>query len=192
MQITKQELSRSVDVLFNIYLAMAMITLIFGLVLVFWPNLTIAATLLMISLFTGAWGTFLFADAWQSKGRGESWIWQTIGGLLSFGVMIFIFLQPASAVITTTLIIGAWFFFTGIIKILDSVINKHLVQSLFLSILSGAVLIIIGLFFFRHPESALATFISVLGFFQLIAAVIMFLQAFAVKKEVEKELLLKD
>ena len=141
------------------------LAIVFGVLALLLPNVTIVALLALFAVFVLLDGFTSLASAIANR----DWGWQLFGGLLSIGIGVLTLLRPASAGLALIILIAAWALMRGIFDIAAAATLRHELASRteWLLLVSGVVSIVFGLFIAARP---------VLG----VLAIIAFIAGFAI------------
>jgi uncharacterized membrane protein HdeD (DUF308 family) len=123
--------------------------ILFGLVALFFPGVTILSLVLLFSAYMLVDGAFSIAGAVRAMGRNERWGWLLLNGIWSILTAIVAFLWPGLTAIVFVLIIAAWSIVSGALM-LTAAFRMHsgarargwLVFGGILSVLFGVLLVI--------------------------------------------------
>lgn len=144
---------------------------IFGLVALFWPGMTMVA----LAVVFGAWalvdGVALAFTAYRSEpgsrmSLGIQSALAIIAGLLAL-------IWPMAAVIALVFLIGAWAVVTGVAEIVTAVRLRARISSEWLLIFVGALSVIFGLMLWFWPLAGAGAIVLVVGIYAIVFGVVM-------------------
>jgi uncharacterized membrane protein HdeD (DUF308 family) len=122
--------------------------ILFGLVALFWPSLTLYVFVLLFGIFAIATGIIFFASMVRAIQEDETWWPQLILGLIGIGAGIFVFTNPQVSTYSLLFVIALWAIFAGVIEILAGIMTAE-----FLLLIAGIVTSIFGFILLAHPQS---------------------------------------
>jgi uncharacterized membrane protein HdeD (DUF308 family) len=93
------------------------LAIIFGVIAVFWPGITLLSLVLLFSAYMLVDGVLAIISAVRSTGRGGRWLLLVIEGLLRVGAGVLAFLWPAITVFVFVIILAAWSIVSGSIMV---------------------------------------------------------------------------
>jgi uncharacterized membrane protein HdeD (DUF308 family) len=128
--------------------------IIFGLMALVWPGLTLAALVILFGVYSFADGVFALISAVQHRDRMGVLILEGLADLAAAAVT---FLWPAITALALLYVIAAWAVVTGVMELIAAVRLRRAVENEILMGLSGVASIVFGaLLFFRPGAGALA------------------------------------
>ncbi len=144
---------------------------------------SLAVTTLVGIFFTAGgvvqmWATFTDKD--MTTGQK---IWSAIMALLGIVVGVWLMANPLRGMVSLTLVVGALFFVTGLVRIFTAFGHFEDSAMRWVMILSGAASVIIGLIIFFNFAAAAASFLGILlGIQLLFEGIGLIAMSFAIKK----------
>ena len=119
------------------------LAIVFGVLAVAWPHITIIALIAIFAAFALLDGFTSLASAITNR----DWGWQLFGGLLSIAIGVLTIAWPASAGFALIIFIAAWALVRGVFDIAAAITLRHELNRGFewLLVLSGIVSILFGL-----------------------------------------------
>lgn len=142
------------------------IAVIFGILALIWPGLTVLTLIIFFGAFAIVDGVFAIGSAiWRAERRMEWWP-SLIEGILGIIIGLIAFVWPDLTALGLLYIIGAWAIITGITEIAAAVRLRAVIANEWFLGLSGALSVIWGLILFIFPGSgaiAIAWLIGVLA-----------------------------
>lgn len=157
-------------------LVRGILAVLFGIMAVAWPGLTLVTLILL-------YGAFAFVD-------GLTAIWVSVSsrawGLLFFGILgvivgIFAFVYPGITAIALLYLIAAWAFVRGIFEIITAIQLRKEISNEWVLILSGLISIIFGVVLVANPGAGALAMVVVIGAFALVFGAMMIVVAFRVR-----------
>lgn len=148
---------------------LGVIAIVFGLVVLVWPHLTLAILIIMFGIFALAGGVTGIVGSIVSAARHHPRWWiHLIQGVISLVIGILLFTYPGMTLLFLLYFVGLWALLTGILQLATGIqAGSGLLGA------SGIISIIFGLIFLMAPFAGLAAAVLVLGFWALIYGVIL-------------------
>jgi uncharacterized membrane protein HdeD (DUF308 family) len=151
--------------------------ILFGLVALFFPGVTILSLVLLFSAYMLVDGAFSIAGAIRSMGRNERWGWMLLNGIWSILTAIVAFLWPGLTAIVFVLIIAAWSIVSGALMLTAAYRMRRgagargwLIFGGILSVLFGVLLVIAPLMGAIVLTWWVGAYVLVLSIFMLVVA----------------------
>lgn len=158
-----------VNVLWWVVLVRGLIALVFGLVAVFWPGLTLVILVYLFSAYILVSGILNVILGVFSAGRSSMWLLGLIVGVLELAVGIYAVRNPAISLTAFVLLIGFTFMVRGILQIVAAFMEAAPDgASLALLVISGALSTLAGIFVVLQPASGGLAFVWALGVYLLV------------------------
>ena len=141
----------------------ATVAIVFGLVTIFWPGITLFALIYLLSAFVIVFGIIETVDGLMSVNRRSTWWITFLVGLLTLGVGIYLVRNPNVTLGTFILIVGFSFLAWGILEIIESLVMPLATSSRVMGFIAGLAGIGAGLITLFQPVSGGLAFVWVLG-----------------------------
>jgi uncharacterized membrane protein HdeD (DUF308 family) len=145
------------------------LALLFGLVALVWPDITI---IVLVALFGAyvladgviALGTALFGGAQATRRRG--WlIFESVTGIAA-GVIAFIW--PDITTLALLLVIAAWALITGVVEIVAAIRLRRELEGEWLLAVSGVASIVFGLLLVIRPSAGAVAVVWLIGAYAIL------------------------
>lgn len=148
---------------------------IFGVLAIAWPGVTIGVFVMLFGVFALADGIFALAAAF-SGGSGRPWWALILKAIVSVLAAAVAFLMPGITALTLLYIIAIWAIFIGLMEVTVALRLRKEIQGEMFLILSGIISVLFGILMITRPGAgalALAWMIGgyAIGFGLLLIAV---------------------
>ena len=149
------------------------LAILFGVLAVAWPHITIIALIALFAAFALLDGFTSLASAITNR----DWGWQLFGGLLSIAIGVLTILWPASAGFALIIFIAAWALVRGVFDIAAAITLRHELNRGFewLLVLSGIVSIVFGFAVAAWPVLGAIAIIGMIAGFAIFLGVLLVL-----------------
>jgi uncharacterized membrane protein HdeD (DUF308 family) len=148
--------------------------IIFGLLALAWPGITLAVLIILFGAYAFADGVFALLHAIRGRDSTES-VWVLlIEGLIGIGVGLITFFEPAVTGIILLFYIAAWSLTTGVLEIVGAINLRRRVSGEFWMLLSGIASIIFALILLIHPGAGALAVAWLIGAYAMVFGVILF------------------
>ena len=109
----------------------------------------------------------------------KKWYLILIKGLIMILLSIFIFMSPADALITYSILFGLGFSITAVIRIIQGISAKEANESWAWVIFEGSIDLLIGFIFLTHPGLSITVLTFFIGFWATIMAIFLIIEGFS-------------
>jgi uncharacterized membrane protein HdeD (DUF308 family) len=164
-------LARELSQAWWVILVRGVVAVLFGLLALVWPGLTLLALILLFGIYAIIDGVMSFARAFTAGRHGQSWVWPVIGGIISVAAGIIAFVWPGETALILVFIIAAWALLTGIVEIVSGIALRREITDEWLLILGGVISVIFGVLVFLRPGAGALAIVWLIGFFAIVLGV---------------------
>ena len=145
-----------------------LIIMIFGIIAILWPGISLWALILVFGVFVLVEGLFQMVAAFSVKKENHNWSLMFISGLFSFIIGILAIAWPGVTAVVLLWLIGAWAIVVGITQIVYSGQAKQEDGTRRgLMVIGGLIAIIFGFMAFLWPDATAISLIIIIGFFAI-------------------------
>jgi uncharacterized membrane protein HdeD (DUF308 family) len=141
------------------------IAIIFGLLIFFWPGLSIATFVLLFASFVFIDGVLLLLQAVTIK-DGRWWV-RLVQGIVGIAAGIAAFVWPGLTALMLLYIIAFYLIFTGVLQVFGAIEMRKAIKGELLLIASGILSVIIGLLMFARPLTGAIALAQTIGIFAI-------------------------
>ena len=142
--------------------------ILFGLVTVFWPGLTLAVLIYLLAAFVLAIGLVETISGLMSIRRRTTW-WVTVAvGLISLGVGVYLARHPDASLRTFILVVGIWFIGWGVLDLMIAFLSRLSIGNRVVNFIAGLAGVAAGIVVLLQPLSGGLAFAWVLGLYGII------------------------
>lgn len=164
-----------------------LVAVVFGVVTLAWPNLTLAAIILLYGAFALADGVLGIVALLLGRRRpGPRWA-QVLDSLLSIAAGLIALLWPGITSLALIWLIAAWALAKGILQVVLGVRLRGQVSRPWLLVLAGVLSLILGVIYVIFPQAGILSLVWVLGVFALLHGVSLIARGFLLR-DVDREL----
>ncbi|WP_318199381.1 HdeD family acid-resistance protein [Streptomyces sp. SCL15-4] len=144
--------------------------LLFGIVALIWPGVTVLALALLFGVYALVDGVALLASAVRKEGGTGHRSAHAVGGVLGIVVGVIAIAWPGVTALALISLVGAWAVITGITEIWAAVHFRRELHHEWLLFLAGAASVIAGVLIWARPDVGAITVAQVIGLYALISA----------------------
>lgn len=142
--------------------------LIFGIVALLWPGLTLLALVGLFVFYGIAFGVTAIVGAYSHRNADEDWWLTLLLGLAGLTAAIIAAVHPALTAIVLLLIIGALALVCGILDIAVAIRLRKLIRHEWMLLFAGALSILFGMLVFTNPVAGMLTLVTMLSLYLIV------------------------
>jgi uncharacterized membrane protein HdeD (DUF308 family) len=144
----------------------------FGLVALFWPQITVLALAIAFGLYALLEGVSSVVDAVRNRTRTRWWL-GLLGGLVSIAAGVVALIWPGITAIALAIVVGAWAVVTGIAEVAGAWRLRRAGGGAWLLALAGLLSVIAGIVILLRPGAGAIGLALVLGAFAVVYGVVL-------------------
>jgi len=165
----KNELSVVEKQLWGLGIAQGVLAILFGVVALFWPGLTVALLIAFFGVFVLVWGIAGTIIGLASLGSNKFWWLELLFGVLAIGLGVYVLRNPVETAVIFVFYIGITFLVRGIVDLLEGLFDSaRKGDSRMFSILAGVLGILAGIVTLLYPVSAGLAVVWVVGLYAVL------------------------
>lgn len=161
------------------------VAILFGLVALFWPGLTLVTLVYVFSAFLLVSGLIGFIMSIVTIRDNKYWFMDMLLSLLELGIGVYLVRHVGVTLATFILLVGISFTVRGVIDMVRAFVDSSAAGHRVLTGLAGLVALIAGLVVLRQPVAGGIAFVWVLGLYALITGPLMIALASEARRELE-------
>lgn len=170
-----------VDSLWWLFVLQGIATLLFGIVALFFPGLTLVSLIVVFAVYTIVTGVVEVVHGFRDIGRTGFWWFSLLVGVALVGVGVYLVRNPSTALDLFLVIVGAMILVRGIVDLFVAAFFSEKNDHRWLWAISGVLGVVAGIVIWRYPVSGGLAFVWVLGFYALLAGSISLAYAFRIR-----------
>ncbi|MFH8597490.1 HdeD family acid-resistance protein [Streptomyces rimosus] len=145
------------------------IAVMFGVLALLWPQLTVLALALAFGAYALVDGAILLGAAWRNRGERWSALACTAAGALSVVAAMVTSLWPGLTALALVVMAGAWAVVTGCLELWAAVRVRRELRHAWLWLVSAVVSVVAGVLLWLRPDAGAVAISLVLGVYALVA-----------------------
>jgi len=161
------------------FLLRGLIGIAFGLVLFFFPGISLVTFIMLFAAFAFVIGIISLLQAVAIK-DGRWWV-RIIEGLIGIAAAAAVIMWPHITLLTFAFVIAFYWIFTGILDVIVAIEARKHIHGEWLLIAGGILSVIVGAILMLHPVSGLIALAQVIGIFNVAFGIMMVLLAIKLK-----------
>jgi uncharacterized membrane protein HdeD (DUF308 family) len=158
------------------------VAIVFGLIALFLPGLTLAALVLLFGAYSLVDGVFGVAAAVRAAEAQHRWGWLLVEGIAGILTGIITFLWPAITAFVLLYLIAVWALVTGVLEVVAGLhLRGHLANEWML-VLGGIASIVFGVLLILQPLAGALALAWLIGLYALVFGLLMLMLAFRIRR----------
>ncbi len=183
----KHEQTAVAKQLWGLGIGFGVVSILFGIVALFWPGLTVALLVLLFGIFILIWGVVGIIASLASVGTDKFWWLELLFSLLATGLAVYLLRNPVDAALIFVFYIGITFLVRGVIDVIEGLFDgKRRGSRRVLSIVLGLVGVLAGIITLAHPVTAGVAVVWVIGLYGVLYGSILIAFSFLAQAELER------
>jgi uncharacterized membrane protein HdeD (DUF308 family) len=148
------------------------VAVIFGLLALLWPGITLAVFVLLFGAFAFVDGILLVLQSVTTRRREDYWWARLLHGLVSIAAGIAVFVWPGITLLVLAYIIAAYAIVTGILEIIGAIELRKTIKGELLMLVGGILLIAVGILLILRPGIGVIALVQTIGVFAVAYGII--------------------
>ena len=154
----------------NMFLFRGMAAIIFGVLTLVWPKISLLVLVLMFGIFAVIGGITTIATAFQNR-HEEGWGWLLFEGILWTMVGVVALIWPGISALAFLYLIAAWAIIMGITEMVAPLAFPMSGGRGVLMVLAGLLSIVFGVVIAAQPASGLLAVVWLIGIYAIVFGV---------------------
>lgn len=155
--------------------------IIFGLIALFSPGLTLVALVILFGAYSLVDGIFGVVAAVRAAESHTRWGWLLVEGIAGILTGVITFVWPGITAIVLLYLIAAWALVTGVLELIAGFrLRGHLANEVML-LLGGAASIIFGVLLIMRPAAGALALLWLIGVYALVFGALVLTLAFRIR-----------
>lgn len=156
-----------------VFAFMGIVSILFGLLALVWPGLTLGALLILFAAYAVVGGVLSLVHAFSAMGQHRVWWPFLLIGVVNLIAAVFIVTNPGITATTLVFLVAFWWIFSGMMEIFASFVTAR-----FLWLLAGVLAIVAGFVLLGNPQQGALALVMVIGIYAIIRGVVLLVEAF--------------
>jgi len=142
--------------------------IIYGLMALVWPGLTLELLVLFFGAYMLMDGVFTFISAFTNRAGRERWWVLLLEGLVSIFAGLVTFFNPNLATLALLFVISFWAIVTGVLEVVAAIRLRKEIQDEWLLALSGVVSLVLGVLLLIFPAAGVLTIAWMIAWYAIL------------------------
>jgi uncharacterized membrane protein HdeD (DUF308 family) len=181
-----RKVQETVENLWWMFVFQGILTVIFGLIALFWPGVTLVAVVYFFAAYVFVMGLVLAARGLMRMKTEQSWWFLVLIGIMAILFGIYLLAYPQVAISSFLSIVGVLLLAKGVFDLFLAAYVVRTTEGRILWMLSGAVGIVAAIVLWQFPVATGVAFIWVIGLYALVAGTIGLVYAYRARGFIDK------
>ena len=155
--------------------------LVFGVLTIFRPGITLAALILLFGGYAVAGGILTIVAAIANRHGEARWGSLLLSGVLSLVVGILTFMMPGVTGLVLLYLIAAWAIVTGVSEIIAAIRLRKFITGEWLLVVAGALSVLFGIFLVVFPGAGALAVTLWIGTYAIMAGILLIALGFRLR-----------
>ena len=149
------------------------VAILFGVLTLFNPGITLAALILLFGAYTLVDGIFMVITALAHRRGQARWVALLIGGLLGIAAGVVTFYMPGLTAVVLLAIIAVWAIITGMAELVAAIRLRKEITDEWIFALAGLLAVAFGVILIARPGPGALAMVLWIGAYALISGVML-------------------
>jgi len=158
------------------------LAIVFGIIAIVWPGLTLLGLIWLFGAYAIGDGAVEIWSGIQNRNRHDRWWVEILIGLAGIVAGILVISWPGLSALALIYLIAAWMVVMGGFQVIYAIrVRKEISNEVWIA-LSGALSVLLGLFFFAFPGDGAISLVWLIGIYAVFFGVLLVMFAFRARK----------
>jgi uncharacterized membrane protein HdeD (DUF308 family) len=149
------------------------LAILFGVVAVLWPDLTLIWLVAMFAVYALLSGGVSIASAFRIRRIERNWWLLLLLGIVGVAAGVYALVYPAMTALVLVLLMGANAIITGALDIAIAIRLRKVLRSQWLLVLSGIVSVLFGVLVFAAPGAGALALVWLISLYAIVTGVLL-------------------
>ena len=183
----KQQVNSFEKQLWGLAIGQGVLAILFGVVALFLPGLTVALLIVLFSIFILIWGIVGIINSLATIGKEKFWWLELVFSVLALGLAVYMLRNPIATAAVFIFFIGITFLVRGIVDILEGLFDGNRTgDNRLFRVIAGVIGILAGIITLANPISAGVAVVWVIGLYAVLYGSLLIAFSFKAQNEFSK------
>lgn len=149
------------------------LALVFGLIALFTPEITLSALILLFAAYALVDGVFAFVAGVRAAARHERWGALILEGVSGIAAGVLTFVWPGMTALVLLYLIAVWAILTGVFEVVAAVRLRQEITGEWMLGLSGLASVVFGVLLVIYPTTGALAVVWVIGAYAVLFGVLL-------------------
>jgi uncharacterized membrane protein HdeD (DUF308 family) len=147
------------------------IAILFGLVALFYPTITLATLIMFFGAYALIDGIFMVVSAIANRHGEPRWITLLLGGLLGIAAGVVTYTWPGLTAVVLLAVIAVWAILMGVFEVAAAIRLRRQLEGEWALIFAGLLSVAFGVFVVMRPRAGALAIVFWIGAYALISGI---------------------
>lgn len=157
------------------------LAILFGLLALFWPEISISVLILLFGIFAIADGMFSIISELRRYGERARWWVLVFEGLAGMAIGVVAVIWPQITAVVFIYLVASWGLITGVLEILAAIRLRDVLEGEWILAVTGLLSIALGILFVLFPNASLVAMIWILGMYAILFGILLIVLSFRLR-----------
>lgn len=170
--------------LWGLSIGQGVIAILFGIVALFWPGLTVGLLLVFFGIFVLVWGITAIIVSLSTMGQNQFWWLELVFALLALGLAVYVLRNPVESATIFVFFIGVTFLVRGIVDVIEGLFDvRDRGDNRLFHVIVGGLGIAAGIITLVNPVTAGVAIVWIVGLYAVLYGAMSIAFAFRAQNE---------
>lgn len=157
------------------------LAILFGLVAIIWPDITLGALIILFGAYALVDGIFAIVGA-ATNGRDGRWMPLIVVGLAGILVGLVTLIWPGLSALALIYVVAFWAIVIGLLQIVGAIQMRRQITNEVWLILSGVLSVLVGLYIAVFPGDGAVALVLLIGFYAILFGVLLIMLGLTLRR----------
>lgn len=148
------------------------VAILFGIVAIGWPALTVAILVLLFGAYVIIEGIVHLVAMFRAMGTHTTWWPQLLIGIIDIAAGLFVIANPGLTSVVFVYLVSFWAISLGLVAVVAGLFQAQLG-----SVIVGVLAIVLGFILLQDPVRGILAYVLVIGIFAIVRGVLLLVEA---------------
>ena len=172
--------------IWGLAIAQGVLAILFGVLALFWPEITVTLLILFFGIFVLIWGVVGIITSLSTIESHKFWWLELAFAILALGLAVFVLRNPLDAVKIFVFFIGITFLVRGVVDLIEGLFDRAVTSgNRLFHVIVGIIGVLAGIITLSYPVSAGLAVIWVIGLYAVLYGSVLIAFAFRSQNELQ-------
>jgi len=173
--------------LWGLAIAQGVLAILFGILALFWPGLTVGLLIVFFGIFILIWGIVGIITSLTSIGKEKFWWLELLFSVLVLGLAVYMLRNPVETATVFIFFIGVTFLVRGVVDVLQGLFDgERTGQNRLFHVIAGVIGVLAGIVTLTYPVSAGVAVVWVVGLYAVLYGSLLIAFSFKAQNELNR------
>ncbi len=170
--------------LWGLAIAQGVLAILFGVLALFWPDLTVTLLIVFFGIFVLIWGVVGIISSLSTIESNKFWWIELAFAVLALGLAVFVLRNPTEAAKIFVFFIGITFLVRGVVDLVEGLFDRVITSgNRLFHVIVGVIGVLAGIITLSYPVSAGLAVLWIIGLYAVLYGSVLIAFAFRSQNE---------